>query len=891
MSTGKKDIDSVTGVLKELDHLVTTSREKFFRLQGEPPGETPSEQQNHKDKVQRLKDSFCTEEEKLLNLLEKETLRLRKKQPRIKSLTMEDFNRKKKLPRELAFGSLNVTYSECNAKNGSVIIPRTIPFPFPKSIYLDEDSQLTLLHLLLLKIIYTLPLGQVQLYIYDPNGLGKSVQPLNHLFHEKKLFPNQAILHNSEMLDKVMEKLINLVIHLRQNEFLDQQNWFDYNNFKYSKGQEDTMVPYQILVLLDTPDSFGSETFSNFRKLLQHGEDCGVLTIFSANKSVLESERADKDPLVLELKRAIKESLALRDFLSKSEEFSWCHSLTMKDVEEKTLPSDIYTEKTLQFKEAISQVDAGSVNFPALCQFYSLYDQNSQGGITVPIGFLDDMPVPMLLEFGDAPVHYALSGATGSGKSFFLHNFILSACCRYSPQELQLYLLDFKDGVEFNVYATAKLPHAKLVATEADPEYGASVLDHIAEEMSRRNRIFKEAGKEGKLIRNIHDYRKNYPDRVMPRILIVIDECQTLIENHPKARDTLKVLDTLLRKGRNTGIHFLFATQNVAELTSFEPLKGQVLGRITLKSTPNAEARNMGVNDYGDSLPYVEKYHGLTTDAFGASSRVRYFLIPDSEAFLQSTIQTLRVLSDTQKEYARFSSMIVYGGESLSPLPPEDKQASHFQSGDSLHFTLGLTREIHSQPMRLSIQPKSGENLRIVGSDKKIPIKRGLLQSLFLSAYHATQIETIVYVGEQIFPEWSNLGLKVFKSPSEFIQFRTRSDPSAPTFLILDNPDLTTLNGYKESSQKEEAGELFEFLQQGYEEGHMTALFLDNIDNIKTGIWKTKKEYFKHRLYYNQDSDKIQMGSQALSDYRVGYYYEDTQELSFFPYKSTSDGQ
>ena len=47
--------------------------------------------------------------------------------------------------------------------------------------------------------------------------------------------------------------------------------------------------------------------------------------------------------------------------------------------------------------------------------------------------------------------HFLMGGATGSGKSNLLHNIILSVAFRYSPEELEFYLMDLKDGVEFTL--------------------------------------------------------------------------------------------------------------------------------------------------------------------------------------------------------------------------------------------------------------------------------------------------------------------------------------------------------------------------------------------------------------------------------------------------------
>ena len=63
--------------------------------------------------------------------------------------------------------------------------------------------------------------------------------------------------------------------------------------------------------------------------------------------------------------------------------------------------------------------------------------------------------------------------------------------CATPPEELELYLLDFKE-VEFNVYLTQRLPHARVIASRADREFGLSVLRRFRDEIDRRSRLLNE---------------------------------------------------------------------------------------------------------------------------------------------------------------------------------------------------------------------------------------------------------------------------------------------------------------------------------------------------------------------------------------------------------------
>jgi len=56
------------------------------------------------------------------------------------------------------------------------------------------------------------------------------------------------------------------------------------------------------------------------------------------------------------------------------------------------------------------------------------------------------------------------------------HALLTNLALTYSPDEAELYLIDFKEGVEFQWYATYRLPHARVVAIQSEREFGLSVL-------------------------------------------------------------------------------------------------------------------------------------------------------------------------------------------------------------------------------------------------------------------------------------------------------------------------------------------------------------------------------------------------------------------------------
>jgi len=108
--------------------------------------------------------------------------------------------------------------------------------------------------------------------------------------------------------------------------------------------------------------------------------------------------------------------------------------------------------------------------------FWSL---SSAKNLRVPVGRAGATRLQQFLLGEGTSQHALIAGKTGSGKSTLLHAIITGIACWYSPAEVELWLVDFKKGVEFKTYAEHALPHARAVAIESDREFGLSVLEGL----------------------------------------------------------------------------------------------------------------------------------------------------------------------------------------------------------------------------------------------------------------------------------------------------------------------------------------------------------------------------------------------------------------------------
>ena len=195
---------------------------------------------------------------------------------------------------------------------------------------------------------------------------------------------------------------------------------------------------------------------------------------------------------------------------------------------------------------------------------------------------MDSKGEPQHFVMGVRGVHHGLVGGdVRMGKTNLLHVLISQLALRYPPEELELYLLDFKE-VEFDAYLTERLPHARAITSRTDREFGLSMLRRFHDEIDRRARLCREAR-----VTDLPDYRRE-TGLVLPRALVIMDEFQVLFSEEDRlAREAGRLLADIAKRGAAFGLHLLFATQSPGgPLTAYlRPVYEQMALRIALGCT------------------------------------------------------------------------------------------------------------------------------------------------------------------------------------------------------------------------------------------------------------------------------------------------------------------
>lgn len=145
--------------------------------------------------------------------------------------------------------------------------------------------------------------------------------------------------------------------------------------------------------------------------------------------------------------------------------------------------------------------------------------------------------------------HILIGGTTGSGKSTFVNQLILTIALFKSPEDVHMFLIDTKQ-VELTQFR--KLPHVQKVITDVNESI--SLLENLIVEMRARYDILDKAG-----VKNISIYNDRNPTNKLPYILCVVDEYADLTLDN---KEVHKHVQSIAQLARAVGIHLIIATQD-----------------------------------------------------------------------------------------------------------------------------------------------------------------------------------------------------------------------------------------------------------------------------------------------------------------------------------------
>lgn len=671
---------------------------------------------------------FANKWEKTTAEIEQACSRLRPQQPAFVDFG-PDLPVASEMPRGLLLGSQQVSFEKF-----SCLVPHAIPFPFARALVLPEDNaaQRRLTHHLLLRLLSALPPGQLELTLIDPLKWGQSAEPFLSLLKVEQLVPQQCVLTRSDEIEAALDKLTDDVEGLIQRRFNDKSsNWSEYN-----ANNSENPLRYKVALLFDVPEQLSDKSLWFLERLCENGPRCGVLPIIAIDGKRMEERRYEK------FRAAMGTSTMRLDALLRGTD-AGCDGLSFAYQPEQWPRQDSLNGFISTLAERCAAKARFSKSMPDLWTNIAK-GETTIGGFDIPIGWTPALETVSLTLGATASEHHALlAGKTGSGKSNLLHVMIHTLCEKYAPGEVDLYLLDYKESTEFTVYATPSLPHARLVATESDPEYGVTVLRHLADELEKRARIFKTAG-----VRDFAEYR-NASREQLPRVLLVIDEFQVLFSDKRQvAEASEQLLSQLLKQGRSFGIHILLATQTLKGINalSIGAIITQLGCRIALACGQEDSAMILGGNNLA-AAELRSPPEGIINNANGAKSGNIKFLIPLAES--EFCREHIAKLLERAAKRGAVGKTRVFNGTNLPCRPGFGEYRS--ACGQANALLLGEKLTFTADTLAVPLTTRNGFNLLLSGYNDQI--HDGLLAATLSSfAVNGAFDEVIYFNGRGIAP-------------------------------------------------------------------------------------------------------------------------------------------
>ena len=478
---------------------------------------------------------------------------------------------------------------------------------------------------------------------------------------------------------------------------------------------------YRLVVILDYPHCLDDRVLSNLTLLLDVGPSCGISFLIHHNMSI-------DAPTVPNIGNVVSQESII--FVSDSQTVpGWSHELEFCPDRAPSVEESIRAIERVVV--SISKSAAPSLDF-LQSHAEDPWTHTSADGITATFGRVGQDSLQITLGSEMTQLHNVLvSGAVGQGKSVLLMALVHSIAYRYSPDEVEMYLVDLKEGLTLKPLARddentdSYMPHARVIALESDSAFATAVLEHLVFEFERRADIMRDHGE------NLLQYRRIHPSQRMPRILVVIDEFQKLFTSDEYW--STRALDNLVqiaREGRAYGIHLILASQTLSGITGILSQQDGIFAQFPIRlALRNSESESRVVLGPDNREAADLRFRGevVVNEDFGAVASNRRGVVADASD-RQALAQLRRSLCGKLQEQADMrvfdgsspAVMIEYRSRLAELLPQEEARWIE------RYAVVGASLSVDRRLAGVRLSGSSGGHLAILGHGRSRPRRPGI---------------------------------------------------------------------------------------------------------------------------------------------------------------------
>ena len=337
-------------------------------------------------------------------------------------------------------------------------------------------------------------------------------------------------------------------------------------------------------------------------------------------------------------------------------------------------------------------------------------------GLNLFAGYQDgDVEKIPALPLDGETIHYFMGGSSGKGKSNALNAMVNVAIRMYSPEDLHIYLLDFK-VIEGRKYMVDPTPHFKCISVTQDAYYLESLFNYLIGELNyRQNKLLPKynAGK-------VQDMREK--GIKIPEIVVIIDEfTEALKSSEEIQKKILQDSETIARLGRASGVHLFYTSQDVSEKLG-EGTLGQFGGRLSLPVLTKSTSKTIIMNDAAADGDYQAVGNLLFNNMGGDEKynvRLKVPIIQPED--MNANFKLINELcegkyelncvmfdSDEVREYNELLEILRGNEEYL-----KQSKTRHLILGDNAQF------DVEDYPVGIEIENGEGNNFYILSQSKK----------------------------------------------------------------------------------------------------------------------------------------------------------------------------
>ena len=473
---------------------------------------------------------------------------------------------------------------------------------------------------------------------------------------------------------------------------------------KYNESKNKVVVPYDVVVVTDYQKCLND--MRDIDALFENGHKGGIYFILMNNLDF----KNDRD---------IDSLLALTDFYQvlDAENFG-------KYTKDAVIRCTPVLDNPILAKTCFNYINEGA-ELPQVAAATVDHDKMLSGGfapidkaMVIPVGSSDTGDLVDFTLDTVSHIHCFIIGQSGTGKSVFLHDVIIGTMAKYSPEELELYLMDFKiGGVEFNRYKNEK--HVKaLLVDNSDIQITLEILRDISNKMRERGKLLRASG-----VSNIVEYNQVNPNKKMPRIVFIADECHVMFPtmNSKEAklyREISEILSKIAKEGRSQGVHLVLATQTIAQAEIPSEVINNISDFYLLKCVSGDSERLVpGSSETTSQLKTGQVlHHDIDKDVVFKST-----YLPTSEAFeLIKKINAKTAVYQNEQFYFVGSQIFNIDDEVKSQITPRGNAAIAF----------GRSIDTKMEPVIIPLRNEYADNVMLFGINDEEQVSRTTMASI-----------------------------------------------------------------------------------------------------------------------------------------------------------------